>query len=361
MATVKKVLLIAVATLVMGTLFVLPASAGDSVLSINKGTTSTTWFISGEPSLVMNGFDLSKAGVALPVVVDRVSITVRTPVPGTPIQVVVYQDANGGSPVDAALIGSAVVDIQRAGVFTATLNQPAVVTQPVVWVGFYLPVGFKFLADKSGTSVLTYWAWRNGTSFDLGKLASADVLGPADGSAPVNLDMKGIARITAQISAAPGAQVTAPDSPVQIPGANNTDLSPLQPYPYCSPLLIDTSDVANSLGDQTSFNCRVTDSSLAPPSPDGFERRGPLYDVFVFGASENGTRLLSAVTHCIRPDPQDLPRAVFGVASGSPRFWRLLDTQRYNDLICAEVNDVGFMSYFVSTAPPPAPTPTPAK
>ena len=50
-------------------------------------------------------------GLGLPATIDKVSIAVDTPVPGAAVTVVVYQDANGGSPVDATLIGQASVNI----------------------------------------------------------------------------------------------------------------------------------------------------------------------------------------------------------------------------------------------------------
>src|SRR5262245_38859588 len=83
---------------------ILPANAGAVILNLNSGTDSTVWFISGEASLVMNGFDLDAAGVPRPAAIDKVSIEVNTPVPGSSIDVLIYEDANGGSPVDARLV-----------------------------------------------------------------------------------------------------------------------------------------------------------------------------------------------------------------------------------------------------------------
>src|SRR4051812_32585701 len=131
---------------------VIPVSAGSQVLSDNSGDGNAPWHISGESSVVMNGFDLNSLGVQRPAVIDKVSISVNTPVPGSAVTVLVYQDANGGSPVDATLAGSQQVDITSAGTFTVTLSSPITITQPVVWIGFNLPVGFTFNADTSGTS-----------------------------------------------------------------------------------------------------------------------------------------------------------------------------------------------------------------
>src|SRR5664279_3371702 len=142
------------AFLLIGLVF--PVSAGNQVLSNNSGNGNAPWHVSGEASLVITGFDLNALGIQRPAVIDKLSISVVTPVPASPVTVVVYQDANGGSPVDSTLAGSQQVNITSAGTFTVTLTTPITITQPVVWVGFYLPVGFAFNADTSGTSVLTY-------------------------------------------------------------------------------------------------------------------------------------------------------------------------------------------------------------
>ena len=68
---------------------------------------------------------------------------------------------------EPTLAGSQQVDITQAGTFTVTFTTPVQITQPVVWVGFNLPVGFSFAADTSGTSVLTYWAWTSGGTLRL--------------------------------------------------------------------------------------------------------------------------------------------------------------------------------------------------
>ena len=183
----KKAALLVICLLLIG--LVIPVDAGNQVLSDNSGDGNAPWHISGEASVVMNGFDLNSLGIQRPAVIDKVSISVITPVPRSAVTVVVYQDGNGGSPVDATLAGSQQVDITSAGTFTITLTTPISITQPVVWIGFYLPVGFTFAADTSGTSVLTYWAWTTGGTFDLTKLNTAQVLGPADGTAPVNINI----------------------------------------------------------------------------------------------------------------------------------------------------------------------------
>jgi hypothetical protein len=346
----KRILIL---TLALCLFVVLPASAGERVLSVNTGDASASWFISGEPSLVMNGFDLNSLGIARPAVIDRISIAVDTPVPGTLVDVVVYQDGNGGSPIDATLAGQAQVDITQAGTFTATLTTPITVTQPVVWIGFYLPVNFEFFADTSGTSVLTYWAWTAGGRFDLNNLSSAQVLGPADGTTPVNINLNGKARITAEITGAGGT--TAGGTPVpggQVTGTSDVNLSVMQPYPVCQSLLWDTADEFISYGNRINLHCQEVPSWQSPAAPSGYARRGALYDVQAFEDQGNAVteRLAVRVTHCIRPAAEDIDRAVIGSASGSPRTWRVLPTVRFGDLVCAEVRRVGNLSYFVPGA-----------
>ncbi|MCS7070463.1 MAG: hypothetical protein NZM00_03085 [Anaerolinea sp.] len=343
---VKLVLLISFALAIFTT--VGQVSAGERTISINTDSANQTWFITGERSLVMNGFDLSALGVGLPAAIDRVSIAVERPVPGQPVDVVIYQDANGGSPVDAVLAGRTSVDITAPGIFTATFNPPVTVTAPAVWIGFYLPVDFRFIGDSSGTSVLTYWAWTPNSTFDLANLSSAAVLGPADGSAPVNINMRGRARITAEITPAAGA-VVAPSAvaAAQIQGGT-ADLAVMSAYPFCPGLSYDTADEQVTLRDAFNFVCTEVTSWLAPASPTGFIRQGPLYDVTIFQL--NGfvvtSRLSAAVTHCIRPDPAILANAVIGLAAGAPRQWRILPTQRYGDVLCAEIRTGGNLSVF---------------
>lgn len=328
--------------------------AGERVLTNNSGDASAPWFISGEPTMILNGFDLSAQGIALPAVIDRISIAVEAPVPGQPIDVVVYQDANGGSPADSTLAGTTQVDITQAGTFTVTLPTPITVTQPAVWVGFYLPVDFRFLADTSGTSVLTYWAWTPGGRFNINSLASAAILGPSDGSAPVNINLNGKARITAEITGAGGVSGTpaAPGAtPVQVAGAQtNANVGVLVQIDACTNALYDTADEIVSYRSALNVRCRISPEFVAPSNPLGYLRRGQLYDI-QFYEQNNGIastdRLRIAVTHCIRPDAADLDRALIGNAWGSPRVWRILPTQRFNDVVCAEVRRGGNLAYFV--------------
>ncbi|MBI5671495.1 MAG: hypothetical protein HZC41_26180 [Chloroflexi bacterium] len=376
----QYLLLPGVAILVLVLIPLLGVQAGDRVLSNNQGDASTSWFITGEPTLVMNGFDLTPLGLQLPAVIDRVSIAVDTPVATTPVDVVVYQDANGGSPVDAVLAGQTQVTINQTGVVTVTFPTPVTVTQPVVWIGFYLPVDFKFLADTSGTSVLTYWAWTPGGRFNLANLASAQVLGPADGTAPVNIDMQGIARITGEISSAaagsvtPGTLTITPLPTISVSGtpataapvitqiaAAGADLSVLRTYaPACDTLSWDTADVGVTFRGGLSPTCTAIWPGYAPPSPLGFARRQLLYDVTFYntrGAPITG-QLPAPVTHCIRANPADIDLAVIGAAYGSPRRWELLPTLRIGDLICAEVRQGGNLSYFIPGVETATPTPT---
>jgi hypothetical protein len=337
----KRLAAIVVLCLVMVAAFV--ADAQEQTLSVNGNNQNAVWFISGEASLVMNGFDLNAAGVSLPATITAASISVETPVPGTQIDVVIYQDANGGSPVDATVAGRTQVDITQAGVFTANFPTPVTVSQPAVWVGFYLPVNFEFLGDTSGSSVLTYWAWTPNARFDVANLASAQVLGPADGSAPVNIDMGGKARISLEIAGAgAGSPIT------QTLGAANVNMSVLQTFPACQALQWDTADEYTSYLDNLNVHCREVSAQLTPPAPEGFVRRGALYDMQFYQQSGIVSgRLPIAVTHCIRPAAEDLDRALIGNAYGVPRTWRILPTQRFGDVVCAEIRRGGNLAYFV--------------
>jgi len=330
-------------------------NAGNLVLTNNTGSESSIWYVTGEQTLVMNGFDLAPLGLQLPATIDRVSIAVDTTVPGTLIDVVVYQDANGGSPLDATLIGQKQVDITQTGVFTVVFDTPVQVTQPVVWVGFYLPVNFKFLADKSGSSVLTYWAWTSGARFDLARLSSAAVFGPADGSAPVNLNMNGIARITAEISVAAGNPLVTPRviDPVtglitQIVGTVPSEMVVMRQYTACGTLYWDTEDMGITLGDAFDLICKEIWPGFAPSAPLGYVRKQLLYDITAY--TDEGVfsgELPAPVTHCIEVNLADIEQAVVGVAYGSPRKWEILPSVRFGSVVCAEVKHSGGLSYFV--------------
>ncbi len=325
---------------------VAPVSAGDQVLSDNAGSGNAPFFISGEKTLIINGFDLNSLGIQRPAVIDRISIAVQTPVASTPVDVVVYQDANGGSPVDSTLAGSTQVTISSAGTYTTVLSTPITVTQPVVWIGFYLPVDFVFLADTSGTSVLTYWAWTSGGTFDLNNLSSAQVLGPADGTSPVNINMNGIARITAEITGANGT--TTSTGTTTTTGQSNVDMNIVAVYSTCPDVGHDTGDEYVSYNDAINLHCQIISLSQSPPPPIGYSLRGNLYDIIAF--KQNGVvekTLLFRVTHCIRPAPEDIDHAVIGSAYGSPRVWHILATERFNDVVCAEVRQIGNLAYFV--------------
>jgi hypothetical protein len=344
------------ARLFLGIILILGAitasvSAGDITLNINSGSDSTVWFISGEPSLVMNGFDLTNLNLTFPAAIDRVSIGVNNPVPGASIDLVIYEDPNGGSPIDARLVSQTQVNITESGTFTYVFSEPVSINAPVVWIGFYLPVDFRFLADTSGPSVLTYWAWTPDGRFNLGDLRSAQILGPADGSAPVNINMNGKARITAEISSVGHTQAVLPGTTTSQQAGGQADLSVMRPYPIpCETLYYDTEDIRVIYNNALSFNCSLSWRGYAPPNPTGYERRELLYEITVFDS--NGNVLLPGdmrqpVTHCIQPNEDDLTRAVVGIAYGAPRTWEILATMRFGNLVCAEVLKGGFLSYFV--------------
>lgn len=351
----------AMAVLALLALTVPFASAGDRVLSINSGDASSTWFVTGEPSLVMNGFDLTPLRLTLPITLDKASIAIDTAVPGALVDVVVYQDGNGGSPVDATLVGQTQVTINQPGVFTATFPTPLTISQPVVWVGFYLPESFRFLADRSGSSVLTYWAWTPGGRFDLSRLSSAGVLGPGDGSAPVSISMGGIARITAEISAPGGVLPTTipvtlvsgtlvPGAATQIAVSGSADTSMMSRYGVpCETLSWDTADVSITFRTRVIPKCRVIWEGFAPAPPTGFQRRQLYYDLTFF--TDRGApisdKLEFPITHCIEPSPTDVNNAIFVLATGSPRQFTTLPTLRVGNLICAEIKQSGGLSYVV--------------
>ena len=337
-----------------------PTMAGNILLSNNSGSDNAVFFIEGEASLVMNGFDVSPLGVQLPIALDAVSISVNTPVPGSSIDMVIYQDGNGGSPIDASIIHRQQVTLNSSGTNRILLTEAAIVTEPVVWVGFYLPTGFRFNADTSGSSVLTYWAWTPGGTFDLNNLSSAQVLGPGDGSAPVGIDMQGVARISAELRQAVNDEIVT-SAPVgqQIVSQSNQDTSILEFYPFCGTLLYDPEDIIISSAFSFTTKCDVAEEYLAPTGiiqPGGevldLQRAGHLYKISAFIPEDQRVegfphKLPVPVTHCMRIIPGDLERAVIAETRGIPERWFVLPTVRFGDLVCAEVTNAGFLAYFL--------------
>lgn len=358
-------LLIALAFAVCS-LSVFQSAADDVFLSINSGGEDAVFFIEGEPSLVMNGFDLTPLGLQLPTSLAAVSISVSEPVPGSYARLAVYQDPNGGSPVDATMIHQQYASLGHSGVNRIALDQGVLITEPVIWVGFYLPVDFRFNADRSGSSLLTYWAWTPGGSFDLASLASAEVLGPGDGSAPVEIAMDGIARITVELRPLDyNAIADAFPLTQQMPASTGQDISELQVYEGCDLLLHDPSDRNFTAALTFPLFCRVAGAFEAPHQtydPPGqnlaIDRAGPLYKLSTFLSEDQITpglrsQLPGRVTHCMRVPPDDLDRAVIAEvrehAQRSER-WYMLPTVRIQDLVCAEVSVANYLSYFVARA-----------
>ena len=345
-----------------------PSIAGDIILSHNRGGESAVFFIENEPSLVINGFDLTPHAVQFPVALDAVGISVNRPAPGAGIELAVYQDANGGSPIDATLVHRQPVAIDRAGFHRFQLNQAAIVTEPVVWVGFYLPPGFRFNADASGSSVLTYWAWAPGAALDISSLRTAPVLGPGDGTDPVGIDMQGVARITAELrplfhqemesGALLGQQLTA---------QGEQDTSLMQTYPYCGGLLHDPDDISVTSSSSFTIHCGIAAELEAPievVNPDDrlldLQRAGHLYKLdaqipqaqLVHGAVNT---LPVPVTHCMSIQPGDLEQAVVAEARGIPERWHVLPSVRFDDMVCAEITTASYLSYFLprtASSPP---------
>ena len=336
------------------------ATAGDTIISNNSGAENQVFVIEGEASLVINGFDLSPLGLNLPTALDAVTIFVDRAVPGVAVDLVIYQDANGGSPLDATLIHRQQVAINAAGANRILLEQAAIVSEPVVWVGFYLPVGFRFNADTSGSSVLTYWAWTPGGAFDVNALSSAQVLGPGDGSEPVGIDMGGIARITAELRT-PFFEETENTVLVgkQFVDDSDQDTSILDSYPYCGDLLYDPEDIDISGEGAFRIECGVNREFDAPTSvvqPSGVlldvQRAGHLYklvaiipeELHVEGAI--GT-LPVPVTHCMRVEPGDLEQAIIAESRDIPERWYVLPSVRFGELVCVEVTHASYLSYFL--------------
>ncbi len=349
----------------------LPASAGDVVLTNNRGGDSAVFFIKDEPSLVINGFDLTPLGMELPTALDAISISVDAPVPGSVIDLVVYQDANGGSPIDATLVHRQSVRLNRTGLNRVELDRAAIITEPVVWVGFYLPVDFRFHADKSGSSTLTYWAWTPAGTFDLNSLANAAVLGPGDGTEPVEISMEGIARITAE-TRTPNYEETAAAFPLteQMTTSSAQDTSLLRAYDTCDQLLYDPAD--NSISTALSFPlyCQLSDSYETPHRianpPDQIleaDRKGQLYKIWTLLTEDQlvpgrSSQLPVRVTHCMRIPPEDLDRAVIAEVRESETAgerWYILPSVRMGDVVCAEVSVANYLSYFVPRTEASAP------
>ena len=366
MLRLKRVVFISIIVTSLLIISMLNVNAGDFTLSNNSGTSSSVWFISGEASLVMNGFDLNAQGISLPARLDRVSIDVASATPGVSVDVVIYQDTNGGSPIDATLVTQTTVDITTSGVFNVDFATPVEITAPVIWVGFYLPVDFEFRADTSGSSVLTYWAWTTNARFDLNNLSSAEVLGPSDGTAPVNIDMNGIARITAElITDGTVTQPTTDSNSVVVPATSNTEtiqqvqdttgtavIPPMAFYASCQNVYFDTEDIAITYRQGIRVFCQQLNpiyDRLATYDPDGYDRVGLLFDIYLFGVESGATRLPNPITHCVRPETSYLNTAVIGLGFGAPRDWQILPTVRFGEYICAEVYYTGTLSYFVPT------------
>lgn len=336
-----------------------PANAGEIILSNNSGADSAWFSIEGEPSLVINGFDLGPYALSYPTALDAVSISVNR-VTGEPMDLVIYEDANGGSPVDATLVYRQQVTINRTGFIRIILDQAAIVSEPVIWVGFYMPVGFRFNADQSGSSVLTYWGWTPGSRFDISDLSSAVTLGPGDGTEPVNISMEGIARITAEIRE-PFFEEMEREVLVgkQFVDEDQTDTTILQEYDYCGDLLFDPEDINISGKASFSINCRVSQEFDAPTNvaqPSGeildVQRAGHLYKLEPHISPEEHVHGAIAtfpvpVTHCMRIQKIDLERAIVAEARDIPERWYVLPSVRFNDIVCAEVTHGSYLAYFL--------------
>ena len=330
-------------------LAIAPSGAGDIALSLNSGEENEVFWIEGEPSLVMNGFDLSAFADDLPVALDAVTLSVETPVPGGRVVVVVYEDATGGSPYDATLAYRQVVSINESGNVRIALAEPAFVSETVAWVGFYLPVDFRFYADASGASSLTYWAWTPGGTFDLTSPARAVVLGPGDGSAPVNIQMDGIARIGVELRQATGLEL-ARLSPLgqQVAESAEVDVSNFNEHHNCPGFLWEPG--SSSLNLTCLVGAQVETPVVIQDGPEGFidvQREGTLYKI----VAEGYGRLPEPVMHCIRVPEEHRETAVIGEARDIPERWYILPSVRYGDMVCADISFANYVSYFLPRSP----------
>ena len=330
---------------------VMAQSSGISIaLNNNAGSRSSVWFVQGEPTLIMNGFDLTPTSLRLPAVIDWFSIDVFLPANNQIAEVVVYEDSNGGSPVDAKLIASTQTRINASGVHQVSFTNPVVVNSSIIWVGFYLPEGVQFLADRQGASLLTYWAWTPGLRFDLTNLSTAQILGPSDGSSPVSINMGGIARITARATTANSRVAEAYRVEQANPSPSGTDV--LTNYDGCPTLFYDQTDLLITLKGEVQANCAERESWHSPLVPVGYTRRtnsrGIVYDItFMNKLGQVITPdLASAVSHCVTPAIEEQDKAVIGLAYGSPKLWEFLPSQKIGNLVCAEVKRGGLLSYF---------------
>lgn len=357
---------------------VMSVSAQQAVTSLtlsnNSGDANGEWIIQGERTLILNGFDTGPSNILKPYTINALTLDVTTPIGDAPVTVVVYEDPNGGSPVDATLIARTDVVLSSAGVARVVLPQPPTSESQIFWAGFYLPPNFAFNADQGGTSVLTYWAWAPGAEFDLNSLASAPVFGPSNGTAPVNIDLKGVARITAEVMppVAQTAGFTPQTAPLgrQIIGDANTVLTPMVPYPECSTLLYDQDDVNIAINNRYRLLCRadvlqdipgtvgtglVTNTGNLAEGIRTFIKGGYVFDIFTSNTDHlnqgspdgSATRLPTAITHCLQPAAEHLERAIIAVAYGAPTRWYILPTVRLGNTICAELTNVGLVTYLL--------------
>jgi hypothetical protein len=125
----------------------------------------------------------------------------------------------------------------------------------------------------------------------------------------------------------------------------------MQVYPQagCDTLFRDTEDISVTLFNRYALSCKLSWPGYSPIDPNGFVRQQLLYEITIFNDKGQSVSdwLPAKVTHCIRPNPADIERAVIGQAAGVPRVWEIKPTVRFGDFVCAEIGRSGLLSYFV--------------
>ncbi|NJR12931.1 hypothetical protein HC776_03535 [bacterium] len=124
------------------------------------------------------------------------------------------------------------------------------------------------------------------------------------------------------------------------------------PYPECSTLLYDRDDVTIAIGNRYKLLCRadvlqdipgtvgtglVLNTGNLAEGIRTFIKGGYVFDIFTTNTDHlnqgspdgSATRLAIPITHCTKPAPEHLERAIIAVAYGAPQRWYILPTVRF--------------------------------